>query len=407
MNQMIACLLFLGMSLNSIAQSVKTDTVIYTNGNKTIKTYDEHKQLLREEVSYLDTVTSIWINKYKDENVYNVKGQKTMESRFYWDQLLKEWRGGFRREYVLNEFGDEQINTSYKWDSQLKSFKGDERTEYLFIGKGKDHCTIKYNWNDSNAVWQPNYKECTIKDSVPKTEFYTTYRYDKHYTLIPNMKLETRYTSRGLPLFEEAYLWSVDSCKWIGYKKHEAIYDTLSKNRIELFYKWAGSTFEINRKMEYKFDTLRHPTLTLKSMWDKELNCWIVKSKEEVTYTADGQVLTESYGYSEDKDWVVESLKEYRYNKKGQNTEVVEWANYLTIKDYSDDTSSITAVKMMPNGDGTFTKYTTVTYNPKDNYLVRTDKTKMMYKKDGVEYDWIEYRWDLGKNKWVKTRQSK
>lgn len=198
------------------------DELNWFNELKFENTLDQNFRLIKTESFGWNESTSQWEIGAKVENTYNANGQLTTIIFYEWDAVNSLWKPASKYEYEYNTSGQIITAIEYEWQGLWTNKSKGEFTYYVF---GKELSFIYYVW-DGFSLWGNSFKS------------------------------ETQYNGNRKLTDLTEYTWDLISVIWVN-----------------------------SKKTEYKYDSENNMIQSIFSKWVKQLQSFILDSKEECIYT--------------------------------------------------------------------------------------------------------------------------
>jgi len=310
-------LVLLMFSINTLAQ--KTENRIESISHTNVLAFKTKTPTLK--LDSLVTKDSAEINSQKNEYAYDSRGNQILIQNCVWDKTNSNWRNYSKQEFAYDN-NNLTLRTYYRWNTTENKWIGDKKYEYAYDNNDNQILGVAYDWNRTTNTWIGISKSQYNYDSNAKEILcFTDYWSATENSWVKSYKVERSYDNQGHPALSFRYRWDKTSNVWVGAFKSEYVYDGKGNLISSISYDgetnntWVGSS-----KYEYTFDENNNKTLSIFSMWYKDVNAWIAILKYEYIYDIQNLLVAEnSHNWVRSVDMWIPDLKIEYINDDNRN----------------------------------------------------------------------------------------
>lgn len=285
---------------------------------------------------------SDWSLYSKAINSYNSLGSRLETIIFLWDSEINDWILNQRYFLVYNSSGALIENTYFFWDSEINDWVETSKYTYFYDDNGNQTEYFRYEWDLGLNDWAPLWKSASTYDSA-----------DNRIELI-------------------GYQWDINLNSWKEHYRLEESYDVngyLTEDIVSYNYSGETNDWTLIRKSVHFYNEVGNLTEGLGYDWDSFLNDWVMSSKSEFNYSANGELLLSAFSYYWDLD-------------------LTEWINSTKAEGFYD-------------GDGNLIESYYYLWDIDLNDWVENYKNEAAYDSNGNEILLVDYFWNIELNEWI------
>jgi hypothetical protein len=280
-----------------------------------------------------------WIYSEKWEYGYNENGARATFTLYEWDAELDDWVGIYTEQYNYDANDDvSSSSSSWEWDPLGKQFKPGFKMEYTRNDSGQVTSWIESRFDPGLGDWVYTQRGDNTYDANGNATQNLWSTFDTISSqFIPTSKYDNTFDADGDQTSRTSAFYNADSSRWENSQKWEYIYDntksgssTVSVNADKIHvttivYVWypfpiPGAFVPLSRT-DYTYDADGEITKTVNSNWDFISEVWEEAQQEVSEYNSQGYlILREVSVFNKDLNaWIVTSRRVHVYDANGYN----------------------------------------------------------------------------------------
>jgi len=249
-------------------------------------------------------IQSNWIYSEKEDYVYDANNLLLSDSYYMWDDVSKSWMGydASKKEYTYNNNNSTKSFISSNWNPDSSKWIQAAKSDYLYDNNGNDTADTYSNWDYINLVW------------------------------VFSEKTEKHFNSNNQLIQDINYDYS--SSVWKYHFKDDY---TLTNGHITQLIQsnWNQNSWSQTNKNLYEYDANGYPIHSINNNWNFTTNVWEMFSKDTLTVTTHGDILTkELYKWDDvNQKWIASDKSENIMDTTiSRNTIKVQEGYYMNDK---------------------------------------------------------------------------
>jgi hypothetical protein len=292
------------------AWTIKMDSLVKPNNNKTMYEYDNYGNLI-SEIHYFHGVKSS-----KSEWFYDEFGNETAEIDYDWNATSNKWIEYSKKEYIYTYSSNKnQVSYIYHtWDKTTGTWVNGYKWEYTYDSLENKALYVYYKWNGTSNNWlESGTNDQYIYDGngnvlshVESVVYGTTTEYSK---------AEYTYDSNGELILMLYYTQS--SGIWVSDGRVEYTYDSNGNLLIADGGSGKNENGGSANKEEYRYDDSGNLILCIGSVWERTSKSWVKGWRDEFIYDIHGNITSHIfYGQWDEtsNNWQNANKYEYSYD---------------------------------------------------------------------------------------------
>ena len=281
-------------SANQWVYNSKTENTFDVNGNIT-------------EVIYSIWDNNVWANMYRYLYTYDANNAKTSFTYQGWNGTA--WENSSRYTYKNREDGKSYEYVYYSW-YQGKWFEGDSAfTSYNAAGNPSAMRTFRYHHVESGYE-RNEWVEAS----------YVGYTYNENNQQTQRLEQVCNYSPNKT---------------YVNYSKYEYEYDNRGDQIHHSYSNWSNNAWKLRDSKDYVYNDAHQ--LTQSILQNCVSGTCVNSQKEEYTYDAEGNILTEAIFDWYGNDWMQSNNTQYFYHDDGstaiENIQTLEMNSQKILQD--------------------------------------------------------------------------
>jgi len=259
-----------------------------------------------------DQMALSWDLMYKRSHVYDPVGNLTEEMEFFYNPVSMQYENSYRYLMVYSPNNFLVQSTAQYWNSVTLDWENDYRTLFTNNSSGVVTEYVYQYWN--GLQWVSSYKEELAVNSMNQwTEITGFYWNDISNAWINDYKAEISYTSFNEWNIVLVYYWDDIFSIWDLNTRITYTYNSINLLVQSLYEMFVGGTWQNDYKSEYTYNTNNKEILGISQYWDIMNNVWVLSSRVQTSWNAEGNMSEIVYSYHNQIEWVPSWKDEHFY----------------------------------------------------------------------------------------------
>ena len=306
------------------------DSVITTAGrndkSKAVYSYDADGRN-NLTISYTWSANQ-WTNLSKTENTFDANGNITEIITSMWDNNV--WANMYRQLYTYDANNAKTSYTYQGWNGS--TWENSSRYTYQNREDGKCKAAVYYNWD--NGKWfeaDSNFYSYNAAGDVLVMQTFRYHHVESGYDedgWFKNTYVGYVYNEKGQQIQRLTQTWYESSKMFVNVNKYEYEYDEKGDMSHHSYSYWKKDAWEQQHSKDYIYNDAH--LLTQSILQNCSSGTCDNSQKEEYTYDAEGNILTESISDWTGSAWGQSTYTQYFYHNDG--SEAIENIQSSEIK---------------------------------------------------------------------------
>lgn len=320
-------LLLLGTT--SAYSAAVLDSVIFEAGrndkSKAVYSYDANGR--NNLITSYTWSANQWVYGNKTENAFDANGNITEVITSMWDN--NAWVNFYRYLYTYDANNARTSMTYQGWNGT--AWENSSRYTYKNREDGKCKTSVYYNWVDGK--WfeaDSNFYSYNAAGDMLVIQSFRYHHVESGYDedgWVRNSYVGYNYNENGQLIQRLAQAWYESTKMFVNNNKYDYEYDEKGDMSHHTYSYWSNEAWKIQYSKDYVYNDAH--LLTESIVQDCTSGTGVNSQKEEYTYDAEGNTLTEILYDWGGSDWVKFSQSQYFYHYDG--SEAIDQINQRPI----------------------------------------------------------------------------